>query len=197
MGSKVCQFCFFLNLTFLCRIIKEKRKGHANMNNKSKGNPSRETCETIIRRILTTEVSEKGTNAHFRQASDFMSYFESLYPASDALTKQVQRAIKSMDMPKDEKGYFIINKTKEQLAQENELKHFIKQGEFLLNSMDSCETVFIKAPTSSLDYLIYQLSNWDLLKNNYITMVKSCNGILIYTKDKSKVLSAINSIITE
>ena len=52
-------------------------------------NPSRETCEGIIRRILMTEVLEKGKNEHFRTAADFMKYFESLYPASDALTKQV------------------------------------------------------------------------------------------------------------
>ena len=68
-------------------------------------NPSRETCENIIKRILMTEVLENGSNKHFRFASDFMNYFESLYPASDALTKQVQRAIKSLDMPKDENGY--------------------------------------------------------------------------------------------
>lgn len=43
------------------------------------------------RRILMTEVLEKGKNEHFRTAADFMKYFESLYPASDALTKQVQR----------------------------------------------------------------------------------------------------------
>ena len=70
-------------------------------------NPSRETCEKTITRILMTEVLEHGQNLHFRSASDFMNYFESLYPASDALTKQVQRAIKALDMPKDEKGYFI------------------------------------------------------------------------------------------
>ena len=56
-------------------------------------NPSRETCEGIIRRILMTEVLEKGKNEHFRTAADFMKYFESLYPASDALTKQVQRKL--------------------------------------------------------------------------------------------------------
>ena len=41
-------------------------------------NPSRETCEGIIRRILMTEVLEKGKNEHFRTAADFMKYFESL-----------------------------------------------------------------------------------------------------------------------
>ena len=53
-------------------------------------NPSRETCENTIKRILMTEVLQNGVNRHFRNAADFMNYFESLYPASDALTKQVQ-----------------------------------------------------------------------------------------------------------
>ena len=84
-------------------------------------NPSRKECEDIIRRILMTEVLEKGTNEHFKTAADFMKYFESLYPASDSLTKQVQRAVRSMDMPRDDLGYFIPNKTTEQLEQENQL----------------------------------------------------------------------------
>ena len=91
-------------------------------------NPSRQTCETIIKRILMTEVLEKGTNRHFKQASDFMSYFESLYPASDSLAKQVQRAVKSMNMPKDSNGYFIINKSREQLEQEEDLRYSVSKG---------------------------------------------------------------------
>ena len=67
--------------------------------NKFRKNPSRETCESIIRRILTAEIGERGKNEHFRQAADFMPYFESLYLASDSLTKQVQRAIKMMNLP--------------------------------------------------------------------------------------------------
>lgn len=51
--------------------------------NTTRKNPSRETCQKIIKRILVTEVLEKGCNEHFRQASDFMGYFQSLYPASD------------------------------------------------------------------------------------------------------------------
>ena len=69
----------------------------------------------------------KGKNEHFRTAADFMKYFESLYPASDALTKQVQRAIRSLNMPKDELGYFIPNKTAEQLAHEQELTYILKR----------------------------------------------------------------------
>ena len=66
-------------------------------------NPSRAKCEMIIMRILSTEIRENGKNTHFKNAMDFMAYFESLYPAGSALTKQVQRAIKSMDLAKDEK----------------------------------------------------------------------------------------------
>lgn len=161
-----------------------------------KKNPSRETCENIIRRILMTEITEKGSNTHFRQSTDFMKYFESLYPASDSLTKQVQRAVKAMALPKDEQGFFIINRTREQLEQENELKHVISQGHFALHDMSQYETFFIEAPVDCLDYLIYKLSTWDLLQGKYITMTKTFNGILIYTKDKSMILPFINSIIS-
>ena len=76
------------------------------MNNSLKKNPSRKDCEKIIKRILSTEILEKGKNQNFRFASDFMAFFESLYPPSDSLTKQVQRAIKSLDLPKDKDGFF-------------------------------------------------------------------------------------------
>ena len=62
-------------------------------------NPSRKECEKAIRRILITEILENGKNKHFRMATDFITYFEALYPASDSLTKQVQRAVKAMNMP--------------------------------------------------------------------------------------------------
>ena len=64
----------------------------------SRRSPSREACEKTIKRILMTEVLENGRNKHFKSAADFMNYFESLYPASDALTKQVQRAVKALDI---------------------------------------------------------------------------------------------------
>ena len=89
-------------------------------------NPSRDTCEKTIKRILMTEVLENGRNKHFKTAADFMNYFESLYPASDALTKQVQRAIKALDMPRDEHGYFIVNKTVDQFNQENTISNAFK-----------------------------------------------------------------------
>lgn len=166
-----------------------------NEEKKTKRNPSRETCESIIRRILMTELAEKGTNEHFKQPSDFMGYFESLYPASDSLAKQVQRALKAMNLPKDEHGYFIINKSREQIAQEADLKDLTKKEGIILDDMEHCQTVFIRTSEGVSDYLIHKLCALESLQDKYITMVKTCNGVLIYTYNKSEIISILKNII--
>ena len=120
-------------------------------------NPSRETCEGIIKRILITEVLEHGSNRHFKTASDFMNYFESLYPASDALTKQVQRAIKAMDMPKDDRGFLIVNKTTDQFKQEKELTNLFQQANVTIHPMDQIETIFLSAAPYARTHMIHLL----------------------------------------
>ena len=122
-------------------------------NNPLRKNPSRKTCESIIRRILMTEISQQGENRHFKHAVDFMSYFESLYPTSDSLTKQVQRAIKSMNMPKDEKGYFIVNKSMEQIEQDASLKTFFSHARARTVSLESYTPIFLEADTQLCPYL--------------------------------------------
>ena len=112
--------------------------------NSSRSNPSRAKCEEIIRRILMTEVLEKGTNEHFKTAADFLKYFQSLYPASDSLTKQVQRAVKALNMPKDERGYYIINKTAAQLDQDKELSFILKKTSSRVVDLSDYETLFLK-----------------------------------------------------
>ena len=105
-------------------------------------NPSRKQCENVIKKILMTEVLERGTNEHFKTASDFLSYFQSLYPASDSLTKQVQRAVKNLGMPKDERGYFIINKTEAQLEQDKEIAFLMKKTHASVVPLEEYETLF-------------------------------------------------------
>lgn len=162
----------------------------------TKRNPSRETCQKIIKRILVTEVLEKGTNEHFRQASDFMGYFQSLYPASDALTKQVQRAIKAMDMPKDEHGYFIVNKTSEQMEQDQEIKSLLQKGEASLLSLEESEPILIRIAPELADYLIFRFTSSVSLKDRFDTILKTNNGILIYTRQKARILSYIQTLLS-
>lgn len=157
-------------------------------------NPSRETCEGIIKRILITEVLEHGRNKHFKGASDFMNYFESLYPASDALTKQVQRAIKAMDMPKDEHGFLIVNKTTDQFEQEKELKNLFRQADVTINSMEQIETIFLSAAPYARTHIIHLLETSELFRDKYLTIVETSNGLLIYTEDKNRLLGILNSL---
>ena len=163
-------------------------------NSSLRKNPSREQCEKIIKRILITEVLEKGRNEHFKNASDFMSYFQSLYPASDALTKQVQRAIKAMDIPKDENGYFIINKTSRQLEQEKELKYLFQKGNAAIDDLSECETVLLKVDSFLRSHVLYALSTSVSFEKRIVTMTETSNGILIYTKEKEKLLYTLNSL---
>ena len=158
-------------------------------------NPSRAACEDIIRRILMTEVLEKGTNEHFKTAADFMSYFQSLYPASDSLTKQVQRAVKSLGMPKDERGYYIINKTESQLNQDKELAFLLKKTDATITPLDSYETVFLKTDPEYKDYLYQLLSESDTFAEKIITMFNTSNGIIFYTNNKQQLEILINSLI--
>lgn len=160
-------------------------------------NPSRETCEGIIKRILMTEVLEHGSNQHFRFTSDFMNYFESLYPASDALTKQVQRAVKALDMPKDEHGYYIVNKTNSQLEREREITHLLKQAEVAIHPMEQVDTVFLSVNSYMRSYLVHLIETTETFRGKYITMVETYNGLLIYTENKKQLLILLNSLVAQ
>ena len=160
----------------------------------SRRSPSREACEKTIKRILMTEVLENGRNKHFKSAADFMNYFESLYPASDALTKQVQRAVKAMDMPKDERGYYIANKTTSQLDEDNALKSLLMEAGATTASSEAMEVVFLKVAEHLKDHLIHSLSVSKTFEGKIITITKTYNGILIYTDNAKNLTALINSL---
>lgn len=157
-------------------------------------NPSRETCENMIRRILMTEVLQKGANHHFKQASDFMSYFESLYPASDSLTKQVQRAVKAMNIPKDEQGYFIVNKSVEQIEQDTELKHAFSLGKVESMLLTDYTPVFLKVEPALCSYVKELLLSSITFQNKILTIAETTNGLLLYTKEPQQLLKLCESL---
>ena len=142
-----------------------------------------------------TEVLERGTNEHFKSASDFMSYFQSLYPASDSLTKQVQRAVKNLQMPKDEKGYFIINKTEAQLNQDKEIAFLMQKCNSKVLPFENYESLFLKADGKYKDYLYQLLYESETFSDKIITMINSSNGLILYTSNKQQLEIMINSLI--
>ena len=157
-------------------------------------NPSRKACEETIRRILMTEVLQNGQNNHFRNATDFMEYFESLYPAGPSLLKQVQRAIKSMDMPKDERGYFIINKSKSQVSQDRDLTMMLHRTQASVSSLDGLDTVFLACEPTYRSYLKQLIEESQSLRNKYVTLVDSSNGLIFYTENKSSLINLLNNL---
>lgn len=160
-------------------------------------NPSRVECESIIKRILSAEVLTTGRNARFKSANDFMSYFESLYPASDSLNKQVQRAIKSMNLPKDPDGYLIINKTLEQIGQEKDFSYFLKRSNSHLVSLEECETLLLRCDPKDADMLMKLCTECSTLNGKYETALPTNNGILFYTKNKNHLRIMLQSLIGE
>lgn len=152
-------------------------------------NPSREACEKIIRRILVTEVLEKGRNTQFKNAASFMNYFESLYPASPGLTKQVQRAVKAMDLPKDENGYYLINKTGSQVAEDKEMKALCEKYQVTMKDLSECEQIFLKVHPDCRTYLMQQLLSSKTFSDKLVTIAETGNGLILYTTQKQRLLT--------
>ena len=156
-------------------------------NDSLRKNPSRKTCESIIRRILLAEVAQQGENRHFKHAVDFMGYFESLYPTSHSLTKQVQRAIKSMNMPKDENGYFIVSKSMEQIEQDSALKNCFAQAHVKTMSLETFTPIFLEADKELCPYLTKLITESITFQNLFVTIIETSNGLILYTENPEEL----------
>ncbi|MBO6214620.1 MAG: hypothetical protein J6N76_03675 [Lachnospiraceae bacterium] len=146
-----------------------------------------------------TEVLEHGRNEHFKNATDFMRYFESLYPASPSLLKQVQRAVREMDMPKDSRGYYIINKTRSQLQQDDELSAMLKKTNAKITDTENLDFLFLATEPAYKSYLLQLITESDTLRDKYITALDTTNGIIFITKTKQALSSILErlSIVDE
>ena len=160
-------------------------------------NPSREKCQQVIRRILMTETLERGKNEHFKSATDFLGYFESLYPASPSLTKQIQRAVKAMDLPKDEDGFFIINKTKEQINQEEEIARLLSVANAKGKSLKEMTPVFISMEEAYAPGIMKLISQSVSFKDKYEVMVQTHEGILFYTDNEEQLRYVLDSVMPD
>ncbi len=159
-----------------------------------KRTPSRAECETIIKKILKTETESRTVNATFKKPADFMNFFESLYPPSAALTKQVQRAIKSLNMAKDKNGYYILNKSKEQSNQDNNIKSLLMEADYSVDSLDNAQNVFLQLKGEYVDFVIHKIADSITLQPYIVTMIPCYNGIMIVTNNKEELLSLLNNL---
>jgi len=161
-----------------------------------RSNPSRKVCEENIRRILITEILKNGSNTHFKKATDFMDYFESLYPASDALTKQVQRAVKAMNMPKDEKGYFVPDKTTDQMEEDKEISKLLQKNSSNLATMENINLLHIDVDDSVKSYLVSLIAKSNTFKGKYFSVLETGSGILFMGEDLSSVQRILENMLS-
>ncbi|MCR5272468.1 MAG: hypothetical protein K6E13_05740 [Lachnospiraceae bacterium] len=162
---------------------------------KERKNPSRETCESAIQRILFTEIASNGANTHFKKAGDFMPYFESLYIPSPALTKQVQRAVNHLNFPKDENGFYIIGKTEIQIESENSIRDLLEGSSVTITSSEIPSVLFLQLPVDLIDIVSRKLLANPFIKKQIITVVKSIDGILIFTENPDELKVYLNDFI--
>lgn len=164
------------------------------MNSKYR-NPTRQECEEQVRRTLMTENLRHGGNHHFKTAKDFMPIFEALYPASPSLVKQVQRAVKAMNMPKDADGYFLVDKTKFQMEQDTELSGLLKKSDASLSELENLDTILITLEDHYKDYIFQLISESSTLSGKYVTAIKTSNGILFLTQNKPLLKTFLEDLL--
>lgn len=155
-----------------------------------KKNPSRKECEEIITRILNAEITERGRNMQFRNSRDFLPYFESLYPASDSLTKQVQRALRNLSLAKDSSGFLIINKNAKQIQRDSEITRILSSNTAPV-LFQASTPVFLEMESPMKEYMYELLSKPNALSSLYTTVLSSSNGLLFYSENAELLLKVI------
>lgn len=160
--------------------------------NPSYKNPSRRSCEQMIHKILSRELETYGANRHFKHASDFLVYFESLYPSSAGLTRQIQRAVSSMNLARDKDGYYMIDKTVEEYHAEQELGRMLRFAS--LTSLKECTPVLLKTSSWQQTAVIHLLKSIPGIYNHIETMASAEDGIIIYTKNAEQLAACLSGL---
>ena len=90
----------------------------------------------------------------------------------------------------------MINKTKKQLSDEEELERIFKNSSASL-SEQKFETVFLYINKKYLDYVYELIEGSESFKEIYITMIKSSNGIIFLTETKTRLEILLKSLLTK
>ena len=56
---------------------------------------------------------------------------------------------------------------------------------------------FLSVPSHMQELLLHTFEQSDLFAGQILTIVRTCNGLLIYTEDKKQLLSLLNRLINQ
>ena len=69
------------------------------------------------------------------------------------------------------------------------------KGQISMTSLEECETVFLAVKDHLRSHLIYCLEHSETFAGKYVTILETCNGIILYTQNKNQLMVLLNSLI--
>ena len=90
-----------------------------------------------------------------------------------------------------------MDKTAAQVEQEQCLGKLFADANVSLHPMEQVETVFLSVPSHMQELLLHTFEQSDLFAGQILTIVRTCNGLLIYTEDKKQLLLLLNRLINQ
>jgi len=64
-----------------------------------------------------------------------------------------------------------------------------------ITSLDECETLFLSLDPAYREYITYRFTQSDTLRDKYVTIQQTNNGLLIYTRDKKKLEQVLQRLM--
>ena len=98
-----------------------------------------------------------------------------------------------MALPKDDFGFFVINKSEIQLDEDKEIERILKRGHADIYK-SQIESVFLKLEPNVIDYLYDLISSSRSFKDKYITLIKSSDGLFFLTRSSSQLQILLSSL---
>ena len=79
--------------------------------------------------------------------------------------------------------------------QEREITQTFEKAHVSIHSMENIDTIFLSADAPLRSYLVHLLETSQTFQGKYLTLLETCNGILIYTENRNQLLILLNSLI--
>lgn len=100
-----------------------------------------------------------------------------------------------MNLLKDEDGFYTLERSEENLRNQEEIRRLFRSHVKLIPSSDlrTMSFLFLAVESPEKEYLLQLLSREKSLSGKYLTMMDSSNGILFLTEQPDVLLSALSS----
>ena len=100
-------------------------------------------------------------------------------------------------MPKDEDGFFIVDRTVKQMEKEKSLKAILSESESVVTDLSGYAPILVKTDPHNRIYLMHLISEVSTLNDKIAAMTECSVGVILYTVEKEKVLSILDRLLSD